>query len=508
MEKKFTIKYLAFLWIISISTTHCALKLQITSPIHIVKNFNLPQRHATLHHKSPNEMKLHIKKVLNMHTENATLDHFITKMFNIQNLNPTYVFRLPGKNRILTFRKSDFSIAIFPNITNINKFSKNNQMLHSSSSTNHHVKTKSEENLDELKHERLIFQKNLNGNYDDADYDENMKKIVEENGRQEREFIEFLNELNEDLNEENLTRNINAQKLTNQVKKNSKKKDEWEELGLDGWSGMMVKSKEELPKKERNKQQKKIVATALVPFLHNFDPFSILKSQPTATKIKTSVNRPQMTSHEIETEEFNNQLSILLEDEKILLNRTGRLPNVRWPVTSNRNQHNDEDIYIARANNPFGHSTKWKYRNSSDDNSHREGRSKRGVVHLYSMIKCATSCDPLQYKGYGCYCGFLGSGRALDGIDRCCKAHDYCYGNANCFFYTEYLVPYLWKCYRGKPLCALDNGEWGGVNSCATKLCECDRALSKCLRQYYCPRKRAVCSSNPFRLLQNLVMVF
>lgn len=85
------------------------------------------------------------------------------------------------------------------------------------------------------------------------------------------------------------------------------------------------------------------------------------------------------------------------------------------------------------------------------------------------------------------------------------------------FTFLEYLVPYLWKCYRGKPLCAigefckkkifgevfsswgiefglirlicknfaqfiLDNGEWGGPNSCATKLCECDRALSKCLR--------------------------
>lgn len=71
------------------------------------------------------------------------------------------------------------------------------------------------------------------------------------------------------------------------------------------------------------------------------------------------------------------------------------------------------------------------------------------------MIKCATGCDPLVYKGYGCYCGFLGSGKALDPIDRCCKAHDYCYTAANCIFYTEYFVPYLWKCYRGKPLCGI-----------------------------------------------------
>ena len=44
-------------------------------------------------------------------------------------------------------------------------------------------------------------------------------------------------------------------------------------------------------------------------------------------------------------------------------------------------------------------------------------RDKRGALHLAGIIKCATSCDPLLYKGYGCYCGFLGSGEPVDGID-------------------------------------------------------------------------------------------
>lgn len=69
------------------------------------------------------------------------------------------------------------------------------------------------------------------------------------------------------------------------------------------------------------------------------------------------------------------------------------------------------------------------------------------------QIKCSTGCDPLVFKGYGCYCGFLGSGYALDGIDRCCKMHDYCYETAHCPSFLEYFVPYLWKCYRGKPVC-------------------------------------------------------
>lgn len=60
-------------------------------------------------------------------------------------------------------------------------------------------------------------------------------------------------------------------------------------------------------------------------------------------------------------------------------------------------------------------------RNSSSTNqstTDNESRSKRGALELYSMVKCATGCDPLIFKGYGCYCGFLGSGRTLDGIDR------------------------------------------------------------------------------------------
>jgi hypothetical protein len=98
------------------------------------------------------------------------------------------------------------------------------------------------------------------------------------------------------------------------------------------------------------------------------------------------------------------------------------------------------------------------FSNSTDDTDDnatpsREGRAKRGVANLYSMIKCSTGCDPLSYKGYGCYCGFLGNGKAVDAIDRCCKLHDYCYTVSKCPMYLEYFVPYLWKCYRGKPLC-------------------------------------------------------
>ena len=45
-------------------------------------------------------------------------------------------------------------------------------------------------------------------------------------------------------------------------------------------------------------------------------------------------------------------------------------------------------------------------------------RGKRGALQLGQIMKCATGCNPLAYKGYGCYCGFLGSGDYVDGIDK------------------------------------------------------------------------------------------
>ncbi|XP_063992617.1 uncharacterized protein LOC135170579 isoform X2 [Diachasmimorpha longicaudata] len=145
---------------------------------------------------------------------------------------------------------------------------------------------------------------------------------------------------------------------------------------------------------------------------------------------------------------------------------------------------------------------------SSDGFDSRKTRRKRSVVHLYNMVVCATGCNPLAYKGYGCYCGFLGSGYPVDGIDRCCWMHDRCYDATGCPTFSEYFIPYYWKCYRGHlPICAILHGSWGGPGSCAQRLCECDRALSKCLRRYPCPSSKAVCTSSPFRLVQNIFMI-
>ena len=53
----------------------------------------------------------------------------------------------------------------------------------------------------------------------------------------------------------------------------------------------------------------------------------------------------------------------------------------------------------------------------SEEEAEEFERGKRGALDLAQIIKCATGCDPLLFKGYGCFCGYLGSGEPVDGID-------------------------------------------------------------------------------------------
>jgi len=134
--------------------------------------------------------------------------------------------------------------------------------------------------------------------------------------------------------------------------------------------------------------------------------------------------------------------------------------------------------------------------------------SKRASWDFYNMIKCGTGCNPLVYKGYGCYCGFLGSGDTVDAIDMCCKMHDWCYTTTNCQtleYNLPYFVPYKWSCNGGAPYCIAGKTKANGPGSCSHQLCECDREFVQCLAEYPCPHKKAMCQS-PWRYWQNLFM--
>jgi len=138
----------------------------------------------------------------------------------------------------------------------------------------------------------------------------------------------------------------------------------------------------------------------------------------------------------------------------------------------------------------------------------QRNNSKRAALDLYNMIKCATGCNPLVYKGYGCYCGFLGSGGVVDGIDRCCKMHDWCYTVTSCMnleYSLPYFVPYKWTCNGGSPYCMAGKTKKTNRASCSHQLCECDREFVECLSDFPCPYKKAMCKS-PWRYWQNLFM--
>jgi len=138
----------------------------------------------------------------------------------------------------------------------------------------------------------------------------------------------------------------------------------------------------------------------------------------------------------------------------------------------------------------------------------KRNNSKRGALDLYKMVKCGTGCNPLVYKGYGCYCGFLGSGGVVDGIDRCCKMHDWCYSQTTCMhieYHLPYFFPYKWTCNGGAPYCIAGSTKKTNSGSCSHQLCECDREFVECLKEFPCPHKKAMCRS-PWRYWQNLFM--
>lgn len=66
----------------------------------------------------------------------------------------------------------------------------------------------------------------------------------------------------------------------------------------------------------------------------------------------------------------------------------------------------------------------------------------------------------LAYDNYGCWCGTGGSGKPVDSIDECCKAHDFCYKEIK----EQYSCHPYWSKY------AFNNGRCGeNSSSCILK---------------------------------------
>nr|Q8UUI0.1 RecName: Full=Basic phospholipase A2 PC1; Short=svPLA2; AltName: Full=Phosphatidylcholine 2-acylhydrolase; Flags: Precursor [Laticauda colubrina]BAB72252.1 phospholipase A2 [Laticauda colubrina] len=99
----------------------------------------------------------------------------------------------------------------------------------------------------------------------------------------------------------------------------------------------------------------------------------------------------------------------------------------------------------------------------------------RNLVQFSELIQCVNKGKraTYHYMDYGCYCGKGGSGTPVDALDRCCKTHDDCYGQAEkkgCF---PLLSLYNFACFPGAPQC-------GKGNTCQRFVCACDLKAALC----------------------------
>nr|BAC75544.1 phospholipase A2 [Polyandrocarpa misakiensis] len=101
-----------------------------------------------------------------------------------------------------------------------------------------------------------------------------------------------------------------------------------------------------------------------------------------------------------------------------------------------------------------------------------------------------------NYADYGCYCGYGGSGVAVDDSDRCCQQHDNCWAGVkedHDLSWARIILfnLYEYNCSPGRVTCSDPSGSW------RRELCECDKTLSTCLNthrhSYNTAHRNSVC---------------
>uniref|UniRef100_D2X8K2 Phospholipase A2 A2-actitoxin-Cgg2a n=1 Tax=Condylactis gigantea TaxID=47073 RepID=PA2_CONGI len=117
-----------------------------------------------------------------------------------------------------------------------------------------------------------------------------------------------------------------------------------------------------------------------------------------------------------------------------------------------------------------------------------------GVWQFAYMIAKYTGRNPLDYWGYGCWCGLGGKGNPVDAVDRCCYVHDVCYNSITqgprptCSRIAPYHKNYYFtgkKCSTG----------WL-TSKCGRAICACDIAAVKCFRRNHFNKKYRLYKKN------------
>lgn len=382
--------------------------------------------------------------------------------FNIANPDPMYVFVLPGShhNRTLVLRRSYFDAAIFPNISHLQR------QIMASNITRLYTLI---ENIEKIRpiggdyiqqpaaaaapEQQIPPTVMMNRNNREQQTDADAMRVVEENVRTERNFLKFMNYLNDrqvaaasvladnsidgsgggvvQPNERD-TNEVALKSAASQIEYSlelayttespsgdqQKRRISWKDFGLDGWVGGIKE-----PGKDFDVQSEQTILASLAApapaTTEKFTPTSYFfyqKGGRSGKLIRTTLSQtnghrsssplpqssttlhynmdevaptpsatpdigrfvPKMedskASSPLPTHEswdvpmkIPHELNNLLSEENLQSQNVSgilRSAQPKWPITSSRAAHKDEDVFIARANNPFGHSTKWTWRYS------------------------------------------------------------------------------------------------------------------------------------------------
>lgn len=147
---------------------------------------------------------------------------------------------------------------------------------------------------------------------------------------------------------------------------------------------------------------------------------------------------------------------------------------------------NDVKHYIERSNFDDLNALK----DQTDAQNEHSNMSKKALWNFsYQMIAIFGPSMASSLADYGCYCGVGGGGTPVDGLDRCCKVHDECYGyQAGC--YPKWTA-YQYKIINGRTVYCKDS-YW----SCKYRVCRCDKLFVDCIyrnKNAYNPANYNIC---------------
>ncbi|XP_027050243.1 phospholipase A2 A2-actitoxin-Cgg2a-like [Pocillopora damicornis] len=119
-------------------------------------------------------------------------------------------------------------------------------------------------------------------------------------------------------------------------------------------------------------------------------------------------------------------------------------------------------------------------------NEESANATKRGGISFGLMILRVTKRNPIDFNGYGCWCGIGGKGKPEDDLDRCCLSPDQCYdklklNNVCPFEKGIYSLPYSTKSHHPTE-CEPASYYWLS-GECRFRLCKCDAAAAKCFKK-------------------------